>query len=56
MKKIISGLLLFSAVTAFAQDTIKFEDLPFKDLIAKAKKEKRLSFWMPMLHGAVRAK
>lgn len=44
MKKIISGLLLFSAVTAFAQEAIKFEDLPFKDLIAKAKKEKKIVF------------
>lgn len=44
MKKIISGLLLFSAITAFAQEAIKFEDLPFKDLIAKAKKEKKIVF------------
>lgn len=44
MKKIISGLLLFSAVTAFAQEAIKFEELPFKDLIAKAKKEKKIVF------------
>ncbi|WP_336718952.1 thioredoxin family protein [Chryseobacterium mucoviscidosis] len=44
MKKIISGLLLFSAITAFAQEAIKFEELPFKDLIAKAKKEKKIVF------------
>ncbi|MCY1661121.1 thioredoxin family protein [Chryseobacterium sp. SL1] len=44
MKKIISGLLLFSAITVFAQEAIKFEELPFKDLIAKAKKEKKIVF------------
>ncbi|NPA09468.1 MAG: thioredoxin fold domain-containing protein [Chlorobi bacterium] len=44
MKKIISGLLLFSAITAFAQEAIKFEEQPFKDLIAKAKKEKKIVF------------
>lgn len=44
MKKIISGFLLFSAITAFAQEAIKFEELPFKDLIAKAKKEKKIVF------------
>lgn len=44
MKKIISVFLLFSAITAFAQEAIKFEELPFKDLIAKAKKEKKIVF------------
>ncbi|MDQ1161198.1 thioredoxin-related protein [Chryseobacterium sp. SORGH_AS 447] len=44
MKKIISGLFLFSTVAAFAQEAIQFQDLPFKDLIAKAKKEKKIVF------------
>lgn len=44
MKKIISGLFLFSAIAAFAQEAVKFQDLPFKDLVAKAKKENRLLF------------
>jgi len=44
MKKIVSGLFLFSAVAAFAQEAIQFQDLPFKDLIAKAKKEKKIVF------------
>lgn len=44
MKKIISGLFLFSAISAFSQEAIQFQDLPFKDLIAKAKKENKLLF------------
>lgn len=44
MKKIISGLFLFSAITAFAQEAVKFQDLPFKELVAKAKKENKLLF------------
>lgn len=44
MKKIVSGLFLFSAIAAFAQEAIQFQDLPFKDLIAKAKKEKKIVF------------
>ncbi|MDQ0593190.1 thioredoxin-related protein [Chryseobacterium ginsenosidimutans] len=44
MKKIISGLLLFSAITAFAQEAIQFQELPFKDLVAKAKKENKIVF------------
>ena len=44
MKKIISCLFLFSAAAAFAQEAIRFQDLPFKDLIAKAKKEKKIVF------------
>ncbi|MCY0978083.1 thioredoxin family protein [Chryseobacterium wangxinyae] len=44
MKKIISGLFIFITIFAFAQDEIKFQDIPFKDLIAKAKKENKLVF------------
>lgn len=44
MKKIISGLFLFSAIAAFSQEAIQFQDLPFKDLVAKAKKENKLLF------------
>ncbi|MCW3159749.1 thioredoxin family protein [Chryseobacterium oryctis] len=43
MKKIISTLFLFSATVIFAQE-IQFQELPFKDLIAKAKKENKLVF------------
>jgi thioredoxin-related protein len=44
MKKIISGLFLFSTVIAFAQEAIQFQDLPFKDLVTKAKKENKILF------------
>jgi len=44
MKKIISGLFVFIAIFSFAQDEIHFLDIPFKDLIAKAKKENKLVF------------
>lgn len=44
MKKIISGLFIFVATFSFAQDEIKFQDIPFKDLIAKAKKENKIVF------------
>ncbi|KMQ59238.1 disulfide isomerase [Chryseobacterium sp. FH2] len=44
MKKIISTLFLFSASVIFAQEAIQFQELPFKDLIAKAKKENKIVF------------
>ncbi len=44
MKKIISGLFIFITILTFAQDEIQFQDIPFKDLIAKAKKENKLVF------------
>lgn len=44
MKKIVSALFLFSVITAFAQEAIQFQELPFKDLIAKAKKENKIVF------------
>lgn len=44
MKKIISGISIFCAVIISAQETIQFQELPFKDIIAKAKKEKKLVF------------
>lgn len=44
MKKIISGLFLFIGVLIFSQESIQFQDVPFKDLIAKAKKENKLIF------------
>ncbi len=40
MKKIISGYLFFCAVIISAQEAIQFQELPFKDILAKAKKEK----------------
>lgn len=44
MKKIISGLFIFITIFGFAQDEIQFQELPFKDLVAKAKKENKLVF------------
>ena len=44
MKKIISGISIFCAIAISAQESIKFQELPFKDIIAKAKKEKKLVF------------
>jgi hypothetical protein len=39
-----------------AQETIQFQELPFKEIIAKAKKEKNWFLLMRMLHGADHAK
>ena len=44
MKKIISGISIFCAIVISAQESIQFQDLPYKDIIAKAKKEKKLVF------------
>jgi thioredoxin-related protein len=44
MKSIVSGLFIFISLFTFAQDGIQFQDIPFKDLVAKAKKEKKLVF------------
>lgn len=44
MKNIISGLFIFITIFGFAQNEIQFQDLPFKDLVAKAKKENKLVF------------
>ncbi|MCX8525490.1 thioredoxin family protein [Chryseobacterium formosus] len=45
MKKIISGLFIFISLFIFAQEEgIKFDQSNFKDLLARAKKEKKLVF------------
>ncbi|MEY8759609.1 thioredoxin family protein [Chryseobacterium tongliaoense] len=44
MKKIISGLFVFLTIILFAQESIQFQEVPFKDLITKAKKENKLVF------------
>nr|WP_314497401.1 thioredoxin family protein [uncultured Chryseobacterium sp.] len=44
MKNIISGLFIFITILSFAQDEIQFQEIPFKDLIAKAKKENKILF------------
>ncbi|WET51299.1 thioredoxin fold domain-containing protein [Chryseobacterium indologenes] len=44
MKKIISGISIFCSIVISAQETIQFQELPFKEIIAKAKKEKKLVF------------
>ncbi|OCA80488.1 disulfide isomerase [Chryseobacterium contaminans] len=44
MKKIISGISIVCSIAISAQETIQFQELPFKEIIAKAKKEKKLVF------------
>ncbi|MPS65589.1 MAG: disulfide isomerase [Chryseobacterium sp.] len=44
MKSIVTGLFIFISLFSFAQDGIQFQELPFKDLVVKAKKEKKLVF------------
>lgn len=44
MRKIISGISIFCSIVISAQESIQFQELPFKDIIAKAKKEKKLVF------------
>lgn len=44
MKKFISGLFLFSTLAVFAQEAIQFQELPFKELVAKAKKDNKIVF------------
>lgn len=44
MKKLISGFFVFFTVILFAQESIQFQDLPFKELVAKAKKENKIIF------------
>lgn len=44
MKKIISGISIFCSVIISAQESIQFQDLPFNEILAKAKKEKKLVF------------
>lgn len=44
MKKLLSIFLFSLSITLFSQETINFQDLSFKDLLAKAKKENKLIF------------
>lgn len=44
MRKIISGIFVFLSLMIFSQEAMQFQDLPFKDIIAKAKKENKLVF------------
>lgn len=44
MKNIILAFSIFFSLSVFAQDGIRFEDSTFKDILAKAKKEKKLVF------------
>ncbi|MBV8328816.1 thioredoxin fold domain-containing protein [Chryseobacterium sp.] len=44
MKKIISGISIFCTVIISAQESIQFQDQSLKDIIAQAKKEKKLVF------------
>lgn len=44
MKKFVSGLFLFSTLAVFAQEAIQFQELPFKELVTKAKKDNKIVF------------
>ena len=44
MKKIFSTLFLLSFLFTFSQQSIAFESGSFKEILAKAKKEKKLVF------------
>ena len=44
MKKIISGLSIFCAIAISAQEAIQFQELPFKDIIAKSQEGKEIGF------------
>ena len=44
MKKLFSILLLCLSIAIFSQETINFQELSFKDILAKAKKENKLVF------------
>ena len=44
MKKLLSTFLLFSFLLSFSQQSIAFENGTFKEILAKAKKEKKLVF------------
>ncbi|KQM42618.1 thioredoxin family protein [Chryseobacterium sp. Leaf201] len=44
MKKFVSGLFLFSTLAVFGQEAIQFQELPFKELVAKAKKDNKIVF------------
>ncbi|WP_027377788.1 thioredoxin fold domain-containing protein [Kaistella palustris] len=44
MKKLFSFLILFISVLIFSQETIDFQTSSFQDILAKAKKEKKLVF------------
>lgn len=44
MKKTLTLLLLFMYLISFSQETIAFQDSSFKEILAKAKKEKKLVF------------
>lgn len=44
MKKIISLFIFCISLSFFSQETIKFENLTFKEILAKAKAEKKLVF------------
>ena len=44
MKKTLSTLFLFVFLLSFAQESINFENATFKEILAKAKREKKLVF------------
>lgn len=44
MKKTLTTLFLFIFLLSFAQESIKFENSTFKEILAKAKREKKLVF------------
>ena len=44
MKKTLTSLFIFVFLLSFAQESINFENLTFKEILAKAKREKKLVF------------
>ena len=44
MKKLFSLLIVFISLSVFAQESINSEKGTFKEILAKAKKEKKLVF------------
>ena len=44
MKKLIYLYLIFFSFNVFSQEGIRFEKIPFKEILAKAKKENKLVF------------
>ena len=54
MKKTLSTLFLFVFLLSFAQESINFENSTFKEILAKAKREKNWFSWMPTRLGVDR--
>lgn len=56
MKKLIYLYLIFFSFNLFAQEGIRFEKIPFKEILAKAKKKTSSFLSMQWLLGVVHVK